>query len=93
VNNPFPTRAQLRSEAAIARLLDEQAATTRSFHILITEARAAIEAMHFPLGSPAHRYDLADIIATLGDWLIERDPAHLEEYAEDAVLNRLEGPS
>jgi hypothetical protein len=91
VNNPFPTQIQLRSELAVDRLLEQQAATTRTFQRIIIQARAAVEALHFPLGSPAHGYDLADIIATLGDWLVERDPDQLQEYAEDAVLTLLSG--
>jgi len=91
MNQPFPTALQLRSETAIERLLADQAADTLCFQVIITRAQAAIAGLRFPLGSPAHRYDLGDITATLSDWLIARDPDHLREYAEDAVITRLSG--
>jgi hypothetical protein len=91
VNNPFPSQIQLRSEAAVDRLLAQQTDATKTFHAIVTQARAAIAALHFPLGSPAYGYDLEDITETLADWLTERDREQLLEYAEDAVLTMLSG--
>lgn len=91
MNQPFPTALQLRSESAIDRLLAEQAADTALFVVAVGQLRATIHGLTFPLGSPAHCYDLGDITATLSDWLIARDPDHLQEYAEDAVITLLAG--
>lgn len=91
MNNPFPSQTQLRAEAAVARLLAQQAADTATFQRIVATATAAIAALHLPLGSPAHNYDLAEIIGTLNDWLVPRDEIQLEEYAEDAVLTLLSG--
>jgi len=91
MNQPFPTALQLRSESAIDRLLAEQAADTALFLTAVGHLQTVIAGLTFPLGSPAHRYDLSDITATLSDWLIARDPDHLQEYAEDAVITLLAG--
>src|SRR4051812_34470142 len=91
MNQPFPTALQRRSETAIDRLLAEQTADTALFVVAVRHLETLIDGLHFPLGSPAHRYDLSDITATLSDWLIARDPDHLQEYAEDAVITLLAG--
>lgn len=91
MNRPFPTVLQLRSESTIDRLLADQEADTALFVVAVRHLEALIGGLHFPLGSPAHRYDLGDITATLSDWLIARDPDHLQEYAEDAVITLLAG--
>lgn len=91
MNAPFPTTLQLRGETAIDRLIAEQAADTAIFLAAVRQLVRVIAGLRFPLGSPAHRYDLADIIATLSDWQIPRDPEQLQEYAEDAVLTMLAG--
>jgi hypothetical protein len=89
VNAPYPTHLQLRAESAIGALLAEQAASTAAFLDIVRTARAGIAALHFPLGSPAHRFDLADITDALDDWQTGREEAFLEEAAEDLVLERL----
>jgi hypothetical protein len=89
VNHPYPTALQLRAEAAIGTLLAEQAASTASFRTIIEAARTSINALSFPIGSPAHGYDLLDITGALDDWLVARDPEQLEQAAEDLVLERI----
>lgn len=91
MNHPFPSVLQLRTETAIERLLDEQASDTAIFLAAVQHVKTVIAGLRFPLGSPAHRYDLADITAALSDWQIARDPDQLQDYAEDAVLTLLGG--
>lgn len=90
MNHPFPSVLQLRTETAIERLLDEQASDTAIFLAAVQHVKTVIAGLRFPLGSPAHRYDLCAITATLADWQIARDPDHLQEYAEDAVAQMLD---
>ena len=92
MNHPFPTQLQLRAETVTSRLLADQASDTESFLAIIRQAQAGISELHFPLGSPAHGYDLADITDALADWQNSRDPEQLQEIAEDKVLTMLEGP-
>jgi hypothetical protein len=89
VNAPYPTQLQLRAESAIGALLAEQAAATAAFLVIVRTAQAGIAALNFPLGSPAHRFDLIDITSTLDDWQDGREEVFLEEAAEDLVLERL----
>ena len=91
MNRPFPSALQLSSESAVERLLAEQAVNTDIFLLAVRHLAALIDGLQFPLGSPAHRYDLGDITATLADWQIPRDPEHLRDDAEDAVITRLSG--
>jgi hypothetical protein len=89
VNAPYPTHLQLRAESAIGALLAEQATATEAFRAIVATAQAGIAVLHFPLGSPAHGFDLEDITETLCNWQNRRDEAQLEEIAEDLVLERL----
>jgi hypothetical protein len=89
MNNPYPTTLQLRAETAIDQLLAEQAAVTATFLTIIRTAQAAIAKLEFPLGSPSHRYDLADITEALAEWQEGRAEQSLEDAAEDLVLERL----
>ncbi|MGD0110059.1 MAG: hypothetical protein ABSC06_39500 [Rhodopila sp.] len=88
MNNPDPTHAQLRAEAAADRLLAEQSAVTAVFSAAIRTAIAAIEALEFPLGCPSAGFDLEDITATMSDFLILRDPRRLEYEADAAIRER-----
>jgi len=89
VNAPYPTHLQLRAESAIGKLLAEQAAATAAFLAIVRTAQAGIAALHFPIGSPAHHFDLCDITDALSDWQTARDATWLEETAEDLVMERL----
>ena len=89
MNAPYPTQLQLRAESAIGALLAEQAASTAAFLAIVKTAQAGIAALDFPLGSPAHGFDLCDITDTLRDWQTSRDETWLEETAEDLVLERI----
>jgi hypothetical protein len=56
----------------------------------VRAAQSAIAALHFPLGCPAPGHDLADVTAALDEWLL-RDAQRLEDQADDAALDLLEG--
>ena len=88
VNNPNPTRRQLRAEAAADRLLGEQAAAAATFHALIKTALDGINRLDFPLGSPTLEYDLDEVTGSLAAWLTPQETQFLEEMAEDAALER-----
>jgi hypothetical protein len=83
MNNPYPTRRQLRAEAAADRLMAEQASTTAAFHSIVRGAIAAIAALDFPLCCPAPGYDVKDVLGTLADWLAPLDAEVLEYIADD----------
>ena len=65
MNAPYPTHLQLRAESAIGALLAEQATATEAFRAIVATAQAGIAVLHFPLGSPAHGFDLEDITERL----------------------------
>lgn len=89
MNNPFPSAAALAAEAMVDRLLAEQEAASASFRSAATAFLAFLRDQHFPLGSPCGSWDLIDIEAALKDWAHDvRDEAILEQYAEDAALER-----
>ena len=82
--NPYPTRAELRREAAADILFDAQATATDAFHAIVATARTAIAALEFPLGCPAAGYDMEDVTGTLADWMQPAEPLRLHDLARDA---------
>ena len=72
MNNPDPTKAQLRTEAGADRLLAEQTAATAAFKTALDTFAAAFDAMRFPLGSPVAGYDVQDINGVIADWMTLR---------------------
>jgi hypothetical protein len=85
VNNPYPSRAQLRTEATADRLLAEQEAATATFRAIVLTARTCIDKLHFPLGCPVRGYDVEDIIGLLDEWQEPRDARLLEDLANDTA--------
>ncbi len=83
MNNPYPSRSQLRVESSIDRLLAEQDTATRAFQQIVTDFTTAFHRLHFPLASPAQGYDLDDVSSTLADWLLPYDQRYLEQQAAD----------
>jgi hypothetical protein len=90
MNDPYPTNAQLYAEADANRLLAEQAAATAAFRHIVRAAIAAIDALHFPLGSPAAGFEIDDITGTMMDFLAPTDPQYLQDVANDRALDAQE---
>ena len=82
--NPYPTRAELRREAAADILFDAQATATDAFHAIVATARTAIAALEFTLGCPAAGYDMDDVTGILADWLVPAEPLRMRDLARDA---------
>lgn len=89
-NDPYPSRRQLRQEAAVETLLSAQEQAARRLRDVLTAAVAEIEQIEFPLGSPVQGYDVPDILSTLRDLIPPCDPLARHE-AEEAAWDRVEG--
>jgi hypothetical protein len=91
-NDPFPSAAQLRLEAAADRLLVRQAVSTEALGKLVERFRADFARLDFPLGSPVPGYALEDIDEHARDWVtLVRTPADLESAAMDAARQEMMG--
>ena len=82
--SPYPTRAELRREAAADALFATQVESTDAFRAIVATAAAAIAALDFPLGCPAAGYDMEDVTGTLADWMQPAEPLRLHDLARDA---------
>lgn len=69
----------------VSNLVHAHNEAATAFAAIVRTARAAINALDFPLGSPAAGYDLADIDATLEEWLTPRAACDIEDAARDEV--------
>lgn len=83
MNNPYPPKAQLHTEAGAERITTQHNAATEAYHKLVSRFLHDFNRLHFPLGSPSAHYDEADIEAFLTDTLKPRDPDRLEQAAMD----------
>jgi hypothetical protein len=90
MNNPWPSREQLRCEAIASRLLGEQLEAEMAFRAIVQTALTAIKALDFPLACPAPGYDLDDITGALADWLNPEDQAVLNSLAFHAANDILD---
>ena len=93
MNDPYPTAARLRAEAATDRILAEQDAATQAFHAAVIKCAAAIAPLYWPLGSPCTGFDIIEIEGALEDWLKPRDPRQLEDAAWDAAFAMTDAPA
>lgn len=83
MSNPYPSKTQLRTEAAADSALAEQRTATEAYHKLVARFLSDFRRLNFPIGSPSKHYDEADIEAFLTDTLKPRDPDRLEQAAMD----------
>jgi len=84
-NDPSAKRARI--EYAAGDLMDDQAAVAAAYTKIINDARAAIAALTFPLGSPAKHFDLAGIDRALNDLLESYSVDELEAAALEIAIN------
>jgi hypothetical protein len=89
MNDPYPTRAQLRTEADASRAMAEQSAATEAYHKLVARFLHDFNRLNFPLGSPSAHYDMDDIMDTLTDTLKPRDAQRLEQAAMDLAKENM----
>lgn len=71
-----------------ASLLADHADETKKFHALVRAFQKDLDRLDFPLGSPAHGYDLKDIRGYLSDWLEPAGQLTLEWNARTILNDR-----
>jgi hypothetical protein len=91
MNDPYPSEAILRAEAAADLLVIEHDRNVQLFRDATIKYAATIAPLIYPLGSPCRDYEPADIDTTLLEWLIQPDPRKTEGEAWEIALAKAEG--
>jgi hypothetical protein len=93
MNNSYPTPRELRTAATAERLLAEQAAAEAAFRRVVNVARDAIVTRRFPLSAPAYRYEIADVLGLLDEFVVGPEADYLDmlatDMARDAMLTEV----
>jgi hypothetical protein len=90
MNDPYPSDAIIRAEAAADLLIIEHDHAVQLFRDATIKYAAAISGLVYPLGSPCRDYEPVDIDTMLLEWLIPPDPRKTEDEAWEIALQREE---